>query len=105
MNTFARHISLPTPQFSHILQGLSLGFRNKSPYEESSYDTDNTIESVSKPVAEVITLSQVHIKHWHEGRTDDEVENPLEGNGNSHSSTTNGVGEYLGDENPADGTP
>ena len=47
----------------------------------------------------------MHIEHGHEARTDDEIEYPLESHGDSHSGTTDGVGEYLGYKHPTDGTP
>ena len=56
-------------------------------------------------MAEVVALSQVHVEHGHKRRADDEVEDPLEGNGYSHSAATNGVGEDLGDEHPREGAP
>ena len=105
MRFLTRYISLPAPQFGHILQGLSLGLRNKAPYEEGCYHTDDAIESVGEPVTEIITLRQMHVEHRHEGRADDEVEDPLESYRYSNGGTTDGIGEYLGDKYPADRTP
>ena len=93
------------PKLGHILERLTLSLRYQAPYEQGCNDTDNTIQTVGKPVAEVVTLSQMHVEHRHEGRADDEVEYPLEGNGNSNGAATDGVGEYLSNEHPRDGTP
>ena len=56
-------------------------------------------------MAEVVALGEVHIEHRHEGAADDEVEDPLEGHGDGYGSATDGVGEDLSDEHPADGAP
>ena len=56
-------------------------------------------------MTEIVARSKVHIEHRHESRADDEVEYPLEGNGNSHCSTTDSIGEELGNKNPSDWTP
>ena len=102
---FNEKLFLLFPQLGHVLQRLALGLRNHAPYKEGGNDTDDAVESVGEPVAEVVALCQVHVEHGHEGRRYDEVENPLEGNGNSHGSATDGVGENLGDEHPGNGTP
>ena len=93
------------PKTAHVLEGLTFGLGHQPPYEDGSDDTDNTIESISKPMSEVVTFSEMHIEHGHEGRTDNEVENPLESHGDSHCSPTACIGEYLGNEQPADGSP
>lgn len=54
------------PKFGHILEGLALRFRNKLPDEDGSDDTDDAIETVGEPVAEIVTLSEVHVEHRHE---------------------------------------
>ena len=56
------------PEFGHILKGLTLRLRNEFPDEEGSDNAEDAIESVSEPVAEVITLGEVHIEHRNEGR-------------------------------------
>ena len=93
------------PEFGHVFEGLTLGFGNELPDEEGCKDADNAIEAVGEPVAEVIAWSEVHIEHRHEGGGDDEVEDPLEGNGDGNGCSTNGVGEDLGNEYPADRPP
>ena len=93
------------PELGHILEGLALGLGNEFPDKEGSDDADDAVESVGEPVAEVVTLSQVHVEHRHKRAGNDEVADPLEGNGNSYSSAADGVGEDFGNEYPADGTP
>ena len=56
-------------------------------------------------MTEIIARSKVHIKHRNEGRADDEVEYPLESYGNSHSSTTDGIREKLGNKHPGNRSP
>jgi len=56
-----------TPELGHILEGLALGLRNEFPDEEGSDDTDDAIETVGEPVAEVVTLGEVHVEHRYEG--------------------------------------
>ena len=65
------------PECGHILEGLALGLGNELPDEEGCDDTDDAIETVGEPVAEVITFRQVHVEHGHERRAYDEVGNPL----------------------------
>ena len=56
-------------------------------------------------MAEVITCRQMHIEHRNERRADNEIENPLESDGNGHRSATDRIREDLGDKHPADGSP
>ena len=93
------------PELGHILEGLALSFGNELPDEYSCHNTEDAIESVGEPVAEVIAFRQVHVEHGHERRGYDEIGYPLEGNGNGDGTATDGVGEDLGDEYPADGAP
>ena len=46
-----------------------------------------------------------HIVQGHERGGDYEIGNPLERHRDGHGLAADGVGEYLGDEHPADGTP
>lgn len=92
-----------SPQPAHILQSLALGFGHETPDKDGSDDTDQTIQTVSEPVAEVVAGSEVHVEHRHERRTHDPVENPLEGNGYGNRLATDRIGEDLSDEHPADG--
>ena len=79
------------PELAHILQALALGFRYQLPYEESCNDTDGTIQTIGKPMTEIISFHQMHIKQRNEGWADNKVENPLEGNCDGNSSATNGI--------------
>ena len=57
-------------------------------------------------MAEAVAHAEgLHIVHRHECRRHDEVEDPLESYCDSHGCTTDGVGEDLRDEYPADGAP
>ena len=56
-------------------------------------------------MAKVGVGAEFHVEHRHEGGTYNPIENPLECHGYGHSGTTDGVGEYLSYEHPADGTP
>ena len=94
-----------SPQAAHIFKRLALSFGHETPDKDGSDDTDQTIQTVSEPVAEVVAGSEVHVEHRHERRTHDPVENPLEGNGDGNGCTTDGIWEYLGDEHPADRSP
>ena len=96
---------LALPEAGHVLERLALRLRHEAPYEQGSDEADRGVEAVGEPVAEVVALSEVHVEHGHERRRDDEVEDPLEGHGDGHGSATDGVGEDLGDEHPADGAP
>ena len=98
-------VALPLPELRHVLKRLTLGLGHQTPDEDGGDDADETVEAVGEPVAEVIALGDVHVEHRHEGGGDDEVEDPLEGHGHGDCLTTDGVGEYLGDEHPADGAP
>ena len=93
------------PELGHILESLALGLRNELPDEEGCDDADDAVETVGEPVSEVVTFGQVHVEHWHERRADNEVGYPLEGHCYSYGTTTNGIGEYLGNEHPSDRTP
>ena len=42
------------PKLAHILQTLAFGLWNQLPYEEGGYDTDGSIQTIGKPMAEVI---------------------------------------------------
>ena len=55
------------PELGHILERLALGLRNELPYEDGSDNADDAIETISEPVAEVITLRKMHVEHRHEG--------------------------------------
>ena len=48
---------------------------------------------------------ELHVVHGHEGGGDDEVEDPLEGDGDGRGLAADGVREELGDVHPADRTP
>ncbi len=61
-------------------------------------------KAIGKPMTEIIA-PPMHIKHRNKGRADNKVENPLEGYGNRHSSTTNGIWEKLGDKHPSNRSP
>ena len=93
------------PHRRHLLQRLALGLGHELPYEDGCYDAEDAIETVGEPMSEVIAFRQVHVEHRHERAGNDEVEYPLECHSDGHSSTTDGVGEYLGNEHPTDGTP
>ena len=54
---------------------------------------------------EVRVTSCLHVEHRYKRCAYNPIENPLEGNGYGHRRTTNSVGEDLGDEHPADGSP
>ena len=56
-------------------------------------------------MAKVIALCQVHVEHGDKGAGNNEITNPLECYGNRYRTTKDGVGENLGNEYPADGTP
>ena len=93
------------PQFGHVFQSFTLGFRYQLPYEDGSNDADDAIEAVCEPVAEVVAFSEVHVEHRHKGAGHDEVENPLESHSDGNGAATDGVGEDLSNEHPCDGTP
>ena len=58
--------SLFLPELRHVLQRLTLGFGNEAPDEDGCYHTDNAIEAIGEPVAEMVTLRQMHVEHRHE---------------------------------------
>lgn len=93
------------PQCRHILESLALGLRHQLTDKDSGHKADNAIEPIGEPMAEVVALCQVHVKHRNERRRNDEIENPLEGNGNGRGSAADGVGEEFSHIHPADWSP
>ena len=61
------------PKFCHVLKSLALGFRDKFPYEDGSNYTNDAIKPIGEPVSEIISLCEVHVEHWHECGTDNEI--------------------------------
>lgn len=94
------------PECRHLFERLALGLGHKGVDEPCSKDTDRTVEGVDEDVSETLThVACTHVVHRHERGRHDEVEDPLECNGYCHSRTADRVGEYLGDEHPADRSP
>ena len=56
-------------------------------------------------MAEVRVAGRLHVEHGHERGADNPVEYPLESHSGGHGCATDGVGENLGNEHPADGAP
>ena len=94
------------PQFTHIFECLAFGLGDEFPYEDGGYDTDDAVKGVSKHVSEFVAhIAYAHVIHGNESRRYDEVEYPLECNGNGNGGSTYGVGEDFGDKHPAYWSP
>ena len=96
---------LLAPELRHILEALALGLRHELEDKHGGYDADHAIETIREPMAEVVAGGEVHIEHRHESGADYEVEHPLEGHGDSHRRTADGVREEFGDKHPCYRTP
>ena len=94
------------PQFAHIFESFAFGFGNEFPHEDSGNNTDDTIKGVCKHVSEFVAhIAHTHVIHGNESRRYDEIEYPLECNGDSNSGSTYGIGEDFGDKHPAYRSP
>lgn len=86
-----------TPKGGHIFERLALGLGYCTPHKECSNNAYHAIHGVGKEGAELIQSREC--------RRHNVVEYPLEGYGYGDRSSTYGVGEYLGNEYPADRSP
>lgn len=94
------------PEFGHVFEGLAFGFGHELVDEQGGNDTHDAVEGVDEAVAEFVAhVADADVVHRDEGRRDDEIEYPLEGYGDCHGGRSDRVGEDLGDQNPADGSP
>lgn len=60
----AKELFLLFPQVGHIFQSFAFSFGYKFPHEDSGYDTDDSVEGISKHVAKFLThITQLHIVH------------------------------------------
>lgn len=85
------------PQPAHILQGFAFGFGHILPDEQGGEDADRAVKAVCDYGAEAVERG--------EGVGDQEIEDPLEGNGESDGLAADGVGEDFGDQHPTDRAP
>ena len=97
--------SFLAPYSAHVLECFALGLGNKFLDEDGRHDTQDTIQAVGEQVAHLVALMELKVEHGHKRRADNPVENPLEGDCNSDGLATYRIGENLGDEHPADGSP
>ncbi len=94
------------PEVGHVLQRLALRLGHELPHKQGGHHADDAIQPVGKHVAEAVAhAARAHVVHRQEGGRDDEVEYPLERHRHGHRRPADGVGEYLGNEYPADGSP
>ena len=90
------HSFLFLPKIAHVLQSLALRFGNKLPNKHGSKDTDDTIQTVCKHMAELIAhIARAHVVKRKESGRNDKVENPLKGYSDCNSGSTDGVRENL----------
>ena len=94
------------PEFAHVFEGFAFGFRDHLPDEDGGDDTDHAVDCVGSEVAEGDAhRTDAHVVQRHEGGGNDEVEDPLESDGDRCCLASDSVREDLGNENPADRSP